>query len=120
MGLLDGLVATVAKRVERRALREAENAVTKKIKAMIFGEKEEKIVISPLVQYCRLRLRMDDLKGCHEVGGASYAQYMTIERSKAAIETIRTMRALYGKMLLVERPPFHESKMTEYEAIVTI
>lgn len=114
MGFLDGIV----KRVERRALREAENLAVGRLKGYLFGEKREKIEIPVVVEYGRIELRMKDLLGCFvELNNVIRKEYLVIHK-KRIVENLRRMKELYSKMLEGEKGKNHLEIVKEVELLL--
>lgn len=116
MGILDGIM----KRVERRALREAENLATKKIKGILFGTKEEVVEVSCMVEYRRIEMGMEDVLSLYLFRN----QYETFDwmrfingRKKIYQERMKRMRRLAQEMRESDRPEFYEIKMRQLEEI---
>lgn len=115
IGFLNGL----ARRVERRAMREMENAATRRIKQVLFGEKSQKIQLEPLVEYRRLELRLKDTLGTKDAAEPNqWNGYWNPARKKTTVGRTRRLVELYGKMLPGERPASHQALVSQLEGLV--
>lgn len=99
---IDGLM----KRVERRALRELENGATKKIKSLLFGEKEVKIEVPLWVRYKRAEIGLKDLVSVGHLDKAT---------KEVGREMLREFRKAHGVLIMGERDIEFEEKCLRFE-----